>query len=310
MIKAIMYHYVQKPDHFYPGLKFLHEKSFIRQLDFLKKTFGFIKRKDWLYSLNNKTQNKNLKGVILTFDDGLACHYDTVYQILRKKNLWGIFYVPCKPYLNNEILDVHKIHILTGKFEIEKLLKLAEDIVDENMILTSKVEEFKSNTYQRQSNKKSVTDFKRLLNYFIKEEYKSNVIDEIAKSIGIKNFSKQYYLDIKSIQEMHKNNMIIGSHSVNHPLMSKLSFNEQKSEIDSSINFLKTVIDYDHKTYCHPYGGKISYNKNTLRILKEKGVRYAFSVDNRDITHKDLHLNFYTLPRYDCTEFPFGTAHK
>ena len=309
MIKAIMYHYVQKPDRHYPGLKFLHEKSFIRQLDFLEKKFGFIKRQDWLDSLDSKSQNKNLRGVILTFDDGLACHYDTVYQILRKKNLWGIFYIPCKPYLNNEVLDVHKIHILISKFEIEKLLKFAEDIIDESMILTSKIEEFKSNTYQKQNNQKSITDFKRLLNYFIKEKHKSNIINEIAISLGMKNFSKQYYLNIKSIQEMHKNNMIIGSHSVNHPLMSKLNFNEQKKEIDSSIDFLKTIINYDHKTYCHPYGGRISYNEDTFKVLNEKGVRYAFSVENRDITYKDLHLNFYALPRYDCTEFPFGTAY-
>ena len=33
------------------------------------------------------------------------------------------------------------------------------------------------------------------------------------------------------------------------------------------------------------------------------------SVENRDITYKDLHLNFYALPRYDCTEFPFGNAY-
>ena len=30
MIKAIMYHYVQKPDYNYPGLKF-YEKNFIQQ---------------------------------------------------------------------------------------------------------------------------------------------------------------------------------------------------------------------------------------------------------------------------------------
>ena len=72
------------------------------------------------------------------------------------------------------------------------------------MILTSKIEEFKSNTYQKQNNQKSITHFKRLLNYFVIEKHKSNIINEIAISLGMKNFSKQYYLNIKSIQKCIK----------------------------------------------------------------------------------------------------------
>ena len=310
MIKAIMYHYVQKPNNNYPGLKFLHEESFIKQLDYFEKTFGFVKKKDWIDALDNKNHDKKLKGIILTFDDGLACHYDSVYKILKKKKLWGIFYIPCKPYIKKEMLNVHKVHILTSKFKIEKLIKLAESIIDDSMILTNKIQDFKINTYQKQRNKKSVTDFKRLLNYFLKEEYKSDIINEIVKNIGLKLCSKTYYLAIKSIREMHKNNMIIGSHSVNHPLMSKLTFNQQKIEIQESIDFLKTIVDYDHNTYCHPYGGKISYNEDTFKVLKSEGVKYGFSVENRDISYEDLRFSFYTLPRYDCTEFPFGTSHR
>ena len=54
------------------------------------------------------------------------------------------------------------------------------------MILKNKIEEFKVNTYQQQNNHKSVTHFKRLLNYFIKEKYKNNIINEIAIEMGIK----------------------------------------------------------------------------------------------------------------------------
>ena len=102
--------------------------------------------------------------------------------------------------------------------------------------------------------------------------------------------------------------MIIGSHSLSHSLMSKLSFNKQKQEIEQSIEFLKNILDYDHKTYCHPYGGKISYNANTLNILNKKGIKYSL-VENRDITKKDLYSNYQALPRYDCVEFTYGTAY-
>ena len=68
----------RSPDYNYPGLKFLHEKNFIQQIDYFEKAFGFIKKQDWIDSFNNKNRDKNLKGIILTFDDGLACHYNSV----------------------------------------------------------------------------------------------------------------------------------------------------------------------------------------------------------------------------------------
>ena len=92
-------------------------------------------------------------------------------------------------------------------------------------------------------------------------------------------------------------------------MMSKLNFNKQQQEIEQSIEFLKSILDYDHKTYCHPYGGKISYNANTLNILNKKGIKYSFSVENRDITKKIYIQTTNALPRYDCIEFPYGAAY-
>ena len=52
--------------------------------------------------------------IILTFDDGLSCHYTYVFPELLKRNLWGIFFINSLPYINNKILNVHKIHLLVG----------------------------------------------------------------------------------------------------------------------------------------------------------------------------------------------------
>ena len=45
MIKAVMYHYVRRYSSELPYLKFLDEKDFIKQLDFLKKSMGLLKNK-------------------------------------------------------------------------------------------------------------------------------------------------------------------------------------------------------------------------------------------------------------------------
>ena len=40
-------------------------------------------------------------------------------------------------------------------------------------------------------------------------------------------------------------------------------------------------------------GGKISYDKNTLKILRDLKFKQAYSVDNRDISMKDIQKSEY-----------------
>ena len=208
------------------------------------------------------------------------------------------------------MLDVHKIHFITSKFSVIDILNVSNKVISNDMIIEDKIKKFRSNTYLNQDNQNYLSELKRMLNYYLKEEYRSTVINEIAKKLDIKKFDTQYYVDIINLKKMCNNGMLIGSHSINHPVMSKLNKKKQKLEIESSFSFLKSALNINYKTYCHPYGGNISFNKNTLQILKDNQVEYSFSVENRDLIKKDLMVNLYSLPRYDCTEFPHGKAHS
>jgi len=52
--------------------------------------------------------------------------------------------------------------------------------------------------------------------------------------LGINDF----YLTTQEPKEMANNGMIIGSHSVNHKVLSKLSYEEQDYEITNSFDFI------------------------------------------------------------------------
>ena len=97
--------------------------------------------------------------------------------------------------------------------------------------------------------------------------------------------------------------MIIGSHSESHNLLSRLSYRKQFKELKNSKIFLEKVINKNIDTFCYPYGGKISYNYNTLEILKKLKYKLAYSVEYRDISFKDIQQKPYELPRYDTNDF-------
>ena len=110
---------------------------------------------------------------------------------------------------------------------------------------------------------------------------------------------------------MKKEGMIFGSHSVSHPVMSKLEFDDQMLEIKDSFNFLRSCGLTDENVYCHPHGGEHTYDFNTLRILKKLNVNYSFDAhDHREITLSDLEDRRFSLPRFNCNVFPHGSIYK
>ena len=104
--------------------------------------------------------------------------------------------------------------------------------------------------------------------------------------------------------------MIVGSHSVSHPVLSKLSPAEQQIEIEESLSFLEEVTGgLTVRTFCYPYGGFHSFTDHTEALLDRAGCLFTFNVESRDITSDDIKERPQALPRYDCNQFPFGTAH-
>ena len=303
-----MYHYVRRYDPRFPFFRFLDFGNFCKQLDYFENAFGFLELSEWQRCLESKsTDNCNGK-VVLTFDDAMRCHYDFVFPELRRRGLWGIFYVPTAPYVTNEILDVHRIHLLCGAFSGVKLMHAAEHVLDKDMISAARRDEFENLTYRNQNNDEGVTEFKRLLNYFIDPKYKATAITEVAAQLKFNFLVDEFYIPTEGLVELYEGGNVIGSHTHTHPVMSQLSYSEQKTEISSSFKILDDLGCIAHKTYCHPYGGAHCFNTDTVDILNEVGVLYSFSLQSRGIESEDLRDKRQALPRYDCNEFYYGAA--
>ena len=162
--------------------------------------------------------------------------------------------------------------------------------------------EYKS-AYSMQDDEVNKKKFKKIMNYYGNLKLKHKILDSLLKKFEINIKPKDYYLNKKEIKYLDSLGMIIGSHSESHTLLSRLSYEKQFKEIKNSKIFLEKIINKDVKTFCYPYGGKISYNYNTLKILKKLKFKLAYSVDYRDITIKDLKYKPYELPRFDCNLF-------
>jgi len=303
-----MYHYVREHSQTLPYFRFLDVRNFREQLDFFGATNGFITFDEWCRYLSDGSMPSAKGKVLLTFDDALSCHFRYVFPELKARGLWGIFYIPTSPYVDGKVLDVHRIHLLCGAFQGKQLLEYALSIISDDMISSDVPEAFDKRTYSIQTNYDGVSEFKRLLNYFVDYRYRSEIIDAICRKFAFHSNISSFYLTTSQIQEMASNNMLIGSHTRTHPVMSRLSASEQSSEIGASFAFLSSICKLTLCTYCHPYGGFHSFNGDTVRLLNEHKVDFSFNVEYREINRQDQLEARQFLPRFDCNQFQFGQA--
>jgi len=307
-MKAIMYHYVRPDEPGLPYFRHLHIDEFVKQLDYFENKFGFVSREEFQNSI---TFNQPARGVVLTFDDGFKDHIHYVLPELLKRNLWGIFYIPTSPCQAGNMIDVHRIHMLIGKHGGNAIAEAINDIISEDMLSQTHVEEFRTKVYTTQNNDENTAYVKSLLNYFIDYKYREGVLDKLM-SIFYPNQEKlvqEFYMTRDELAHMHNNGMLLGSHSVNHPVMSKLALEEQETEIVLSFKMIESITgQLAIKSFCYPYGGFHTFTDETENLLEKHSCHFSFNVEPRDINQNDLANRPQALPRFDCNMFPHGSC--
>jgi len=291
-----MYHYIRNKNKLFPYYNILEKKNYINQIKKFSKT-GLINSFEELFFDSDK--------YLPTFDDGFKDHIYAA-EILKKYNGIGLFFIPTSPLKNNIILDVHKTHLILGKVKSLVALNELEKYLNKNKIKNyySQKEKLKYKiAYKRHNDYVHKKEFKKIMNYYGNLKLRHKILDYLLKKFEINIKPKDYYLNKKEIKYLSSLGMIIGSHSESHTLLSRLSYEKQFKEIKNSKTFLEKIINKNIDTFCYPYGGKISYNNNTLKILKKLKFKLAYSIDYRNITIKDLKNKPYELPRFDCNLF-------
>ena len=280
-MKSIMYHYIRNKSKLFPNYNILEKKNYTNQIKKFSKK-GLINSYNELFISSDK--------FLPTFDDGFKDHIFAA-EVLKKYNSIGIFFIPTSPLKYNIILDVHKTHLILGKVKSSEALIELEKYLHKNKIIKFYNKNEKSKykfAYKKHLDEDDRKQFKKIMNYYGDLKLKHKILDYLLKKFEIDVKCKDYYLNKKEIKYLKSLGMIIGSHSDTHTLLSRLSYKKQLQEIKRSKIFLENIINDDIDTFCYPYGGKISYNSNTLKILKKLKFKLAFSVEYRDISLNDI----------------------
>ena len=304
-LSIVMYHYVREiKNSQYPKIKGLEISGFERQLDYLTKNFTIIKAEDLINCVKHGSSLPE-KSCLLTFDDGYKDHLTFVLPELLKRNLQGSFFVPVKPVVEREILDVNKIHfVLASADNYADLVKDVDKLCVQHGVEPAELSSFKSQyAVSSRFDIAEVAYIKHLLQHVLAEDVRNSISSKLFQ-IYVKrtelDFADDLYLSIDETKKLIESGMYVGSHGYRHLWLNKESFESQTSEIDSSLKFLEDVgartIDW---IMCYPYG---AYNDITLSILKERkcAVGLTDKVGLSEVSH-----NFsLELSRFDTNDYP------
>ena len=105
------------------------------------------------------------------------------------------------------------------------------------------------------------------------------IADYIGKNNSFEVDSRYAAADMLTVQELGQwlaAGGSIGSHTLSHPFLSKLSSDDKRREIEQSKSALEQLTGVEVISFCYPYG---DFDVECMKLVERAGYRAAFAVN-------------------------------
>ncbi|MBC8147658.1 MAG: polysaccharide deacetylase family protein [Bacteroidetes bacterium] len=262
------------------GGKHIDLVIFERQIKYLSKNKHVTKT-------IKETLNKN---ILITFDDGFENNYTNAYPLFKKYN------IPFILFINTGLIDGKLIWT-------DELLKISLTVSD----FYEKTAEWFA--YQNLEIKLPITYnslriYLKDISVSLRRKYLHDFRSEKQGALSNEYHELFTPLNWTQIKEMVNSGLCeVGAHTENHPILSQLTYGEQYQEINTSIMKLENKLSRKIFLFAYPNGRNKDFNDDTMAILKNLGINYAFTTESGKNNLRD---HPYELHRYGITSnLPF-----
>jgi peptidoglycan/xylan/chitin deacetylase (PgdA/CDA1 family)/GT2 family glycosyltransferase len=236
---------------------------FEQQLQRLKRTCTVVGLEEAIAHVSSPRSRGAV--VLITFDDGYHDNYGVAFPILRSAGLPATFFLvttfvgsavwPWWDRIAYAVRNTRRLDISLGTGEQVRFGSAPEE---------------------------RLQAIRRLLRIYyglpgsLAPAFVDNVEQccEIAAPLG-----KRRFLDWNEAQEMRAAGMDIGAHSHTHPVLSRLTAEDQYWELAESRRILEQRLGCNVHSFAYPVGGRGAFDETTIRAVERAGYRVAFSYD-------------------------------
>ncbi len=224
--------------------------------------------------------------IVLTFDDGLRNNLTVVYPILRELQLPATMFVCPALVESGEWLWNHEMRCRLQTLRARELAELRTKLLAPGNTVAAIIEWMK--TLQLQQRRTAEAIIRQATAGFQPTEAQREAFD-------IMNWN-----DLRSLD---RDLITVGSHTLSHPILTKLSRQEIESEILESRRCLEQRLDRKVDLFCYPNG---AYDRRAYQLV-QKTYRAAVTTETGVINGTEG-LDIHRLPRIASAENAALTA--
>lgn len=244
------------------GLWSASAEGFDTQVRFLKTHFDVVTPDD----LPGFLLARRGRAVLITFDDGYLDNYEEAFPILKRHGVSATFFVS------------------TGFLDHPKLSWWDEIAW---MVRTSRTPGLEAGPWlsapvvydgpDRESAVETLLEVYKAMPADATEAY----LDYLAEATGSGRYdggrSARMWMSWDMLRDMRAAGMVIGGHTVNHPVLAQLPRQRQWAEVSECGRRFTEEMGEPMRCFSYPVGQRHSFNDDTRECLLKAGVRYAFS---------------------------------
>lgn len=272
-IKILAYHNISRSSSHYLGLS-MSPAMLESQIKYLKKNYEIIPLPKAVDLIKGNASPEKDKFVI-TFDDTYKGFITEVLPLKKKYRVPMVMFITVDPLEDAEPLLVDGLIFAVDSTE-KKVLDMRPYGLGQYPLITFE---------QKEQAILEINEYSKKLSRGKKKE----LLDALYKRLEIEKESmRSLVLTWDDLMKIRNNGVLIGSHTLTHPLLTEIAAEEARYEIVESKRKLEEKLNTQIEIFAYPFGDFESHNEKIRSYVKEAGYLSACSLQP-DGTGRNLH---------------------
>lgn len=238
--------------------------TFERQIGYLANNYDVYRLKDIIERIKHRDVPPN--AIVITFDDGYYDNYTNAFPILTK------YSVPATIFLATEVIGSGKLlwHDKVFSAFRDTRVECLEDYFGAGAYPLKTREEKLAAQGHVLRVLFSLNDDERVV-------WVERLIEKLKAGDVNNSDTSNLMLSWENVAKMQTGGIDFGSHSVTHPILSRVSISQLRSEIFESKRIIEEKLERPVVSFAYPKGGVGDFNQTTKTLLKEAGYHCALT---------------------------------
>lgn len=254
-LQILVYHRVNdEKDPFFCGVP-VH--LFKAQMEYLASNFCVLTLEDAVERLRKRDVPDN--AVVITFDDGYRDNYINAFPVLKRLSLPATIFLAVDAIGSRRVLWHDRVFTAFRETRVSVLSGFDN----------------RSRMYPLNTVAEKLLAQERALNFIrsLDEEGRISAINVLVEKLEVSDRKEApgLMLSWDEVKAMHDSDISFGSHTVTHPILSRLSLERAREEIEKAKQIIEEKLGTCVRTFAYPNGRTNDFNQTTKKLLRNAG---------------------------------------